>query len=32
MPLACVLFNEKLNTWGPGSHAGTFRGNQLALA
>ena len=32
MPLACVLYNKKLDKWGPGTHAGTFRGNQLGMA
>eukprot|EP01123_Difflugia_compressa_P015460 TRINITY_DN869_c0_g3_i1.p1 TRINITY_DN869_c0_g3~~TRINITY_DN869_c0_g3_i1.p1 ORF type:complete len:456 (+),score=74.39 TRINITY_DN869_c0_g3_i1:147-1514(+) len=32
MPLACVLYHKKLDKWVPGCHAGTFRGNQLALA
>jgi diaminobutyrate-2-oxoglutarate transaminase len=32
MPLACVLYNKKLDKWVPGCHAGTFRGNQLAMA
>jgi len=32
MPLALVLYDKKLDKWVPGCHAGTFRGNQLALA
>jgi len=32
MPMACVLYDKKLDKWYPGCHAGTFRGNQLALA
>ncbi len=32
LPLAVVVYNKKLDTWGPGSHAGTFRGNQLGMA
>jgi diaminobutyrate-2-oxoglutarate transaminase len=32
MPLACVLYDKKLDKWTPGCHAGTFRGNQLAMA
>jgi diaminobutyrate-2-oxoglutarate transaminase len=31
-PLSVVIYNKKLDTWGPGAHAGTFRGNQLAMA
>ncbi|KZT18356.1 PLP-dependent transferase, partial [Neolentinus lepideus HHB14362 ss-1] len=31
MPLACIVYDQKLDKWQPGSHAGTFRGNQLAL-
>ncbi len=30
-PLAVVVYDEKLDAWGPGAHAGTFRGNQLAM-
>jgi diaminobutyrate-2-oxoglutarate transaminase len=26
------VYDEKLDVWGPGAHAGTFRGNQLAMA
>ena len=32
MPAACLIFKEELNSWGPGDHIGTFRGNQLAFA
>jgi len=32
MPLACVVYDKKLDKWFPGCHAGTFRGNQLAMA
>nr|AAZ91436.1 putative aminotransferase Amo1 [Omphalotus olearius] len=31
MPLACVVYHKRLDIWQPGSHAGTFRGNQIAL-
>jgi len=31
-PMACVIYDKKLDTWGPGAHTGTFRGNQLAMA
>ena len=30
-PLSVVVYNKKLDTWKPGAHAGTFRGNQLAM-
>ncbi len=30
-PLAVVIYNKKLDKWQPGAHAGTFRGNQLAM-
>jgi diaminobutyrate-2-oxoglutarate transaminase len=32
LPLAVVVYDEALDTWGPGAHAGTFRGNQMAMA
>jgi diaminobutyrate-2-oxoglutarate transaminase len=32
LPLAVVVYREELDVWGPGAHAGTFRGNQLAMA
>ena len=32
LPLAVVIYNKSLDKWGPGSHAGTFRGNQMAMA
>jgi diaminobutyrate-2-oxoglutarate transaminase len=32
LPLAVIVYREELDTWGPGAHAGTFRGNQLAMA
>jgi diaminobutyrate-2-oxoglutarate transaminase len=31
-PLAVIVYHKDLDTWGPGAHAGTFRGNQLAMA
>ncbi len=31
-PMSVVIYDKKLDKWGPGSHAGTFRGNQLAMA
>ncbi|MCQ2604023.1 MAG: diaminobutyrate--2-oxoglutarate transaminase family protein [Spirochaetia bacterium] len=30
-PLSIVIYNPKLDIWQPGAHAGTFRGNQLAM-
>lgn len=32
LPLSAVVYNKKYDKWLPGSHAGTFRGNQLAMA
>lgn len=32
LPLSVVLYREGLDAWEPGAHAGTFRGNQLAMA
>lgn len=32
LPLAVVVYDEKLDQWQPGAHSGTFRGNQLAMA
>ncbi|WP_346282528.1 Pls/PosA family non-ribosomal peptide synthetase [Pseudonocardia sp.] len=32
LPVAIVLYAEELDTWAPGAHSGTFRGNQLAFA
>ncbi len=30
-PLAVVIYDEALDKWTAGAHAGTFRGNQLAM-
>lgn len=30
-PMAVVIYNKKLDLWTAGAHAGTFRGNQLAM-
>jgi diaminobutyrate-2-oxoglutarate transaminase len=30
-PMAVVVYHKSLDVWKPGSHAGTFRGNQLAM-
>jgi diaminobutyrate-2-oxoglutarate transaminase len=32
MPIAFMVYDEKLDVWAPGAHTGTFRGNQLAFA
>ncbi|MFC8127930.1 diaminobutyrate--2-oxoglutarate transaminase family protein [Streptomyces sp. NPDC057302] len=32
LPLAVVIYRDDLDVWSPGAHAGTFRGNQLAMA
>lgn len=32
LPLAVMVYREWLDVWGPGAHAGTFRGNQMAMA
>lgn len=31
-PLSCIAYDSSLDTWGPGSHIGTFRGHQVAMA
>ncbi|USD40048.1 pyridoxal phosphate-dependent class III aminotransferase [Vibrio sp. SCSIO 43135] len=31
MPMSILVFNKKVDTWRPGEHTGTFRGNQLAM-
>ncbi|QEN04858.1 aminotransferase class III-fold pyridoxal phosphate-dependent enzyme [Thiospirochaeta perfilievii] len=31
-PLSVVIYNKDLDIWKPGAHAGTFRGNQLAMS
>jgi diaminobutyrate-2-oxoglutarate transaminase len=31
-PISCVAFKEELDTWPPGKHIGTFRGNVVAYA
>jgi diaminobutyrate-2-oxoglutarate transaminase len=30
-PMVVVVYDKDLDVWGPGAHAGTFRGNQLAM-
>ncbi|WP_340643552.1 aspartate aminotransferase family protein [Phormidium pseudopriestleyi] len=32
LPLSVVLYHKDLDQWSPGAHAGTFRGNQMAMA
>ncbi|MFE9631243.1 diaminobutyrate--2-oxoglutarate transaminase family protein [Streptomyces sp. NPDC006463] len=32
LPLAVIVYRAGLDIWTPGAHAGTFRGNQLAMA
>ncbi|GJL60149.1 MAG: diaminobutyrate--2-oxoglutarate transaminase [Nitrospirales bacterium] len=32
LPLSVVVYDASLDRWSPGAHAGTFRGNQLAMA
>ncbi len=31
-PMAVIVYDKSLDKWGPGIHAGTFRGTQLAMA
>jgi diaminobutyrate-2-oxoglutarate transaminase len=31
LPLGAMLYHEKHDTWGPGGHLGTFRGNAPAM-
>lgn len=32
LPLAVIIYRDDLDVWAPGAHAGTFRGNTLAMA
>ncbi len=32
LPLSVVVYQSDLDQWAPGAHAGTFRGNQMAMA
>ena len=32
LPLAVIVYRAELDRWAEGAHAGTFRGNQLAMA
>lgn len=31
-PISAILFKKEIQTWGPGDHIGTFRGNQVSIA
>ncbi|KXF82241.1 pyridoxal phosphate-dependent class III aminotransferase [Enterovibrio coralii] len=31
LPMSLLVFNKDIDTWRPGEHTGTFRGNQLAM-
>lgn len=31
-PISLIIFKKELDKWGPGTHLGTFRGSQLAMA
>lgn len=32
LPISGIVFKKELDTWGPGAHVGTFRGNALSCA
>jgi diaminobutyrate-2-oxoglutarate transaminase len=32
LPISGIVFRKELDTWGPGAHVGTFRGNALSCA
>jgi diaminobutyrate-2-oxoglutarate transaminase len=32
LPISVMVYDERYDKWAPGAHAGTFRGNQLAMA
>ena len=32
LPMSLLVFDKDIDTWLPGEHTGTFRGNQLAMA
>jgi diaminobutyrate-2-oxoglutarate transaminase len=32
LPIAVLMYDRRLDSWDPGAHIGTFRGNQLAFA
>lgn len=31
LPMSLLVFDKDVDTWNPGEHTGTFRGNQLAM-
>lgn len=31
-PISAIIYNKKIEAWGPGDHIGTFRGNQVSIA
>jgi diaminobutyrate-2-oxoglutarate transaminase len=31
LPMSVVVYNKKMDVWTTGAHAGTFRGNQMAM-
>jgi diaminobutyrate-2-oxoglutarate transaminase len=31
LPISVMIYHERLDQWKPGAHAGTFRGNQMAM-
>jgi diaminobutyrate-2-oxoglutarate transaminase len=32
LPLSAIIYRKELDTWPPGAHTGTFRGNVVAMA
>lgn len=32
LPVAVIFYDQRLDSWAPGAHSGTFRGNQAAFA
>ncbi|QUJ68589.1 pyridoxal phosphate-dependent class III aminotransferase [Photobacterium sp. GJ3] len=32
LPMSILIFDKSVDSWRPGEHTGTFRGNQLAMA
>lgn len=31
-PISAILYKKEIESWGPGTHIGTFRGNQVSIA
>jgi diaminobutyrate-2-oxoglutarate transaminase len=31
-PISAIVYNKAVESWGPGDHIGTFRGNQVSIA